>query len=135
MKINAPMSGAPTREIELLMADPSPDRVVGTEFMSGLVSGATMSAIPSPNRRTAGSTSMSTSDGGMSVAGRLRVASHAAESVGSRTYHNSPVAMMSGPATRNPRDPIRPANVPTRVESSVSMMPAGSPMAPAAVAV
>ena len=71
----------------------------------------------------------------MSVAGWPRVACHAAESVGSRTYHNSPAAMISGPATRNPRDPIRPASVPTRVESNVSMMPAGSPMAPAAVAV
>ena len=71
----------------------------------------------------------------MSVDGSLSVAVQAAESPGSRTYHSSPVPMISGPATRNPRDPMRPASVPIRVESNVSMMPAGSPIAPAAVAV
>ena len=43
--------------------------------------------------------------------------------------------MRIGPATRNRRAPRRPASVPTRAESSVSMIPVGTPMSPAAVAV
>ena len=45
------MSGWPTREIELLIADPSPENRPGTEPISVLVSGATTHEMPTPNSR------------------------------------------------------------------------------------
>ena len=50
MKMIAPSSGWPTREIELLMADPIPEKRPEIEPISVLVSGATTHEIPSPNR-------------------------------------------------------------------------------------
>ena len=47
MKMTAPSSGWPTREIALLIADPSPEKRPGTEPISVLVSGATTSEMPS----------------------------------------------------------------------------------------
>ena len=52
----------------------------------------------------------------------------AAESAGSRAHQSRPIAISSGPARRNRRGPSRPAIVPTRVDSSVSMIPAGTPI-------
>ena len=96
--------------------------------MSVLVSGATTSEIPSPNSRTYGSTSTSVDGGGMSVDGSLERACHGSVSAGIRASHSRPPAMISGPTTRNGRAPMRPASVPTRVESSVSRIPVGRPM-------
>ena len=50
MKMSAPRSGWPTREIELLIADPRPEKRPEIEPISVLVSGATTHEIPSPNR-------------------------------------------------------------------------------------
>ena len=50
MKMSAPSSGWPTRAIELLIADPSPEKRPEIEPISVLVSGATTSEMPSPNR-------------------------------------------------------------------------------------
>ena len=135
MKMSAPSSGWPTREIELLMAEPRPENRPGIEPISVLVSGATTSEMPSPLSSTAGRTSMKRSTGGMRVDGTAMAACQAAESTGTRAHHSVPSAISNGPASRNPRGPRRPAIVPTRAESSVSRMPAGTPMAPAASAV
>ncbi len=48
MKINAPASCGPTREIALLIADPTPELCTGTDVMSAVVSGATIMQMPSP---------------------------------------------------------------------------------------
>jgi hypothetical protein len=48
MKTVAATSGWPTRDSALLIADASPAFRIGTELMSPVVSGATMSARPSP---------------------------------------------------------------------------------------
>ena len=58
------------------------------------------------------------SSGGMRLDGSSSAAFHGAESAGMREYQSSPVAISSGPATRNRRDPSRPASVPIRVDSS-----------------
>ena len=62
-------------------------------------------------------------------------ARQAAEASGSRANQSRPMAINSGPATRNRRDPKRPASVPTRVDSTASMMPVGNPTTPAPRAV
>jgi hypothetical protein len=48
MKINAPASWGPTREIALLTADATPECSTGTERISALVRGATMIIKPMP---------------------------------------------------------------------------------------
>ena len=135
MKMMAPMSGEPTREIELLIADATPEKRPDTELMRVVVSGATTHEIPAPNSRIAGRTSTKTLGGGISVAGSEIVASHGAESAGRRAHQSRPVAMINGPATRKRRAPMRPATVPIRVDRSDSMSPLGMPTAPAASAV
>src|SRR5262245_62740277 len=101
MNTSAPMSGWPTREIELLIAAPSPEKRPGTEPINVLVSGATTHEIPSPNRMAYGNTSMNTSTGGISVDGSVTDAVQAAESTGRRAYHRSANDIRIGPATRN----------------------------------
>ena len=54
MKISAPSNGWPTREIELLMAEPIPEKRPEIEPIRVLVSGATTHEIPSPNRSDVG---------------------------------------------------------------------------------
>ena len=56
MKMSAPSSGWPTREIELLMADPMPEKRPEIEPISVLVSGATTQrdAEPEQHRVRAG---------------------------------------------------------------------------------
>ena len=73
--------------------------------------------------------------GGMSDDGSESVAVHGVESTGIRAYQSTPTDEISGPATRKRRDPIRPATVPTRVDSRTSRRPHGTPTAPAASAV
>ena len=48
--MSAPRSGWPTREIELLMADPTPEYRPEIEPISVLVKGATTNEMPTPNR-------------------------------------------------------------------------------------
>ena len=50
MKMSAPSSGWPTREIELLMAEPRPEKRPEIEPISVLVSGATTHEMPSPKQ-------------------------------------------------------------------------------------
>ena len=79
--------------------------------------------------------SVSVSSGGMRLAGSWSDAFHGAESAGMREYQSSPVAISSGPATRNRREPSLPASVPIRVDRVASRMPVGRPVMPAASAV
>src|SRR6188508_3496232 len=109
MKMIAPISGEPTREIELLIAEAMPEKRPETDPINVVVSGATTHEIPAPKSRIAGRTSMNTLGGGISVAGSEIVASHGAESAGSRAHQRRPSAMIVGPATRNGRAPVRPA--------------------------
>jgi hypothetical protein len=105
------------------------------EFISVLVRGATTSAIPMPNVTSAGSTSMNTDAGGMSVERSSSDARHGSEVAGIRDHHNMPAAISSGPMTRNGFGPIRPAAAPTRLDRTNSRMPVGRPTSAAAVAV
>ena len=56
--MSAPASCGPTREMALLMADPRPAWRAGTERISAVVSGATITARPKPNRSDEGRMSM-----------------------------------------------------------------------------
>jgi hypothetical protein len=71
-----------------LIAEPSPDRRSGIEFISVLVSGATTIEMPTPDRSTAGRMSIRTSTGGISVAGRARSACQGTEVGGRRAYQS-----------------------------------------------
>ena len=88
---------APTREIELLMAEATPEKRPETDPMSVVVSGATTHEMPAPNSSIAGRTSIRTARGGMSVAGRSKEASHGVESTGRRATQSSPADISSGP--------------------------------------
>jgi hypothetical protein len=74
----------------LLIAEPRPALRVGIEPMSVLVSGATTSEMPSPNVIRAGSTSMNTELGGISVDGFSNEAFHASDVAGSGPTTASP---------------------------------------------
>src|SRR3954465_3186222 len=117
------------------MAEATPALPVGTLDMRVDVSGATTIEIPTPNSTIAGRTSMNVAAGGTRVDGSVTVACQAIDVAGSRVYQRRPLAISSGPATRNGRAPIRPASVPMGVDSSARMIPFGSPTAPAASAV
>ena len=134
MNSSAPTSGWPTRDRALLIADPSPAFLVGIEFISVLVSGATTSEIPRPNRVSAGSTSTRTDIGGSSVERSSSVASHGSDVGVIRANGSMPTAMISGLITRNGFGPIRLAAAPTLVDSTTSRMPLGKPVSAAAVA-
>ena len=64
MKISAPASWGPTREIALLMAEPTPEFLTGTEVMSAVVSGATNIIKPTPKRIEPGRKSVKYEPGG-----------------------------------------------------------------------
>ena len=64
MKIAAPASCGPTREMALLIADARPDRWLGTERISAVVSGATVIMMPIPNKIPPGSKSVTYERGG-----------------------------------------------------------------------
>src|SRR4026208_1279615 len=113
-KMTAPRSGWPTLAMALLIAETSPEYRGGTEPMRVFVSGATMHAMPRPNRRTAGTTSMKTSGGGIKVTGSATDAFHGAESTGRRVSQSNPLATTRGPPTRKRRTPTPPAHAPIR---------------------
>ena len=64
MKINAPASCGPTREIALLIAEPTPEFLTGTEVIRAVVSGATRIISPMPNRIEPGRKSVKYERGG-----------------------------------------------------------------------
>src|SRR5437660_1329378 len=67
--MSAPASCGPTREIALLMADPSPELRTGTDLISAVVSGATMIIRPTPKMIEPGRKSMKYEAGGRYVLG------------------------------------------------------------------
>jgi len=69
MKIKAPSSGCPTRAIELLIAEPRPEKRPEIELIRVLVSGATTHEIPRPKSSTYGRMSTKYGPGGTRVAG------------------------------------------------------------------
>src|SRR2546428_2902332 len=91
-KISAPASWGPTREIALLMADPSPALCAGTDRISAVVSGATRRQSPRPKIIPPGRISMTYDNGGKDVAGVLGAG--CAGGVGAR--------LGSGPKTPSP---------------------------------
>ena len=124
MKMMAPRSGWPTREIALLIADPSPENRPGSS----------PSACSSAARRPARSRSR-TAGRGQDVdqdverrdqgrAGLDRRPATAPSQLGAARTRAGRTAMSSGPATRNAARPIRPATVPTRVDSTRQQDPA-----------
>src|ERR1700716_1941108 len=107
MKISAPASCGPTREIALLIAEPSPALRTGTDVMSALVSGATSIMIPTPNTIDPGKKSVKYEAGGKYVLGSPSCNRHGVLSVGTRANHRTPTAMITGPIAMNQRGPNR----------------------------
>src|SRR5690349_11980376 len=132
--MTADRSGWPTREIELLIAEARPALPTGIDDISVLVSGATTSEMPTPNSRIMGRMSTKVDVGGTNDEGLPIARRHGSVSAGMRASHRSPPAISNGPAMRNRRGPYRPASVPIRADSTVSRMPLGTPITPAAVA-
>src|SRR5215210_709590 len=133
--MTAPINGVPTRDKALLIADPRPAWRLGIELINVLVSGATTSEIPMPNRTRAGRTSMKIDAGGRNVEGLSSATVQGAEVVGIRAHHNIAAAMIRGPITRNGFAPIRPAQPPTGRESATRSSPVGKPTSDTPIAV
>ena len=64
MKIAAPASCGPTREIALLIAEARPELWPGTARINAVVSGATVIMMPIPKRMLPGSRSVTYDSGG-----------------------------------------------------------------------
>src|SRR5713101_7973428 len=96
-KIKAPASCGPTREIALLMADPSPALCAGTDRISAVVNGATSKDNPRPKMIEAGSKSITYDSGGRKVEGFCGSRCQAVVVAGMRAYQRTPSAMIAGP--------------------------------------
>src|SRR5215218_3284602 len=120
MKMRAPSSGCPTRDTELLIADPRPEYRPGTHAIRALVRGATTHDSPIPNVMAYGRMSVKTLVGGTRLAGFWTDAFHGSESAGRRAYQRTATAMSDGPISRKRLAPIRPAIVPILVDSTAS---------------
>src|SRR5256886_16920420 len=105
MKIAAPASCGPTREIALLIADARPDLCPGTDRISAVVSGATVIIRPMPKRMPPGSKSVTYETGGTNVAGLPGWKCQGALVAGMRANQSTPSAMMAGPNAMNQRGP------------------------------
>src|SRR4051794_13022849 len=105
MKISAPASCGPTREIALLIADPRPELRTGTDVIKAVVSGATMTMIPIPKMTFPGRKSIQYERGGRYVAGWLGSSFHGVLEEGTRAIHRTPRAMMRGPVAMKMRGP------------------------------
>src|SRR5258706_14855342 len=100
MNTVAAISGWPTRDSALLIAEARPALRTGTEPMSAVVSGATSIEMPMPKMIVAGNGSVSTSNGGTRLAAFEISAGQACDVGGTRTHHQRPAGMTSRPATR-----------------------------------
>src|SRR5438132_11080938 len=96
MKIAAPASCGPTREIALLIADARPDLCPGTDRISAVVSGATVIIRPMPKRMPPGSKSVTYETGGTNVAGLPGWKCQGALVGGVRGDQSTPSAMRVG---------------------------------------
>src|SRR6266852_9390555 len=134
-KIKAPASCGPTREIALLMADPSPALCAGIDRISAVVRGATVMESPRPKMIPAGKRSMRYDNGGWNVAGFCGSRCQGMLVAGTRAYHRTPSAMISGPTAMKMRGPYLAARLPNRDEKKIRKIEPGMPAAPAAAAV
>src|SRR5256885_1485138 len=134
MKITAPASCGPTREIALLIADATPEFRAGTLVMSAVVSGATMIESPNPNSSVAGRKSTSQLVGGRYVPGSPNANSHGLVVAGTRRYQSVPRHMSAGPTAMNAFGPYFPASAPNRELRNTRNSPDGMNARPAAAA-
>src|SRR5579864_4166109 len=134
MKISAPASCGPTREMALLIAEASPELWAGTEVISAVVSGATVIMMPMPKRIPPGSTSAKYDSGGMSDDGWLSTRCQPVLEAGKRAYQSTPSAMIAGPIAMNQRGPYLPARAPNREDPKIKKRKPGTPAMPAAAA-
>src|SRR6266498_2712470 len=135
MKMTAPASCGPTREIALLIADATPEFAGGTLVMSAVVSGATRMDRPKPNRRLAGRKSTSQLGGGRYVPGSPNANSQGLVVGGTRRYQSVPRHMRAGPMAMNAFGPYFPASAPKRELRNTRNSPGGMNARPAAAAV
>src|ERR1700704_6295216 len=135
MKISAPASWGPTREIALLIAEPTPELRTGTEVISAVVSGATIIISPTPNRMVPGRKSVKYESGGRYVPGSPGWSLQGVLLLGTRANHRTPRAMITGPIAMNQRGPYLAASIPNRAEKKIKKSDPGIPPAPAAAAV
>jgi hypothetical protein len=110
-------SNAPAREMALLMPDARPASSRPTEFITVVVSGATVTAIPNPRTLTAG----------------RNVAQYEPPTAG-RANAANPAAAISGPATSGGLGPNRSTSLPAQRDSTNMIRMNGSSAAPAAAA-
>src|SRR2546429_5543962 len=130
MKIAAPASCGPTREIALLIADARPDLCPGTDRISAVVSGATVIIRPMPKRMPPGSKSVTYETGGTNVAGLPGWKCQGALVAGMRANQSTPSAMMAGPIGPHPRGPDFAAKQPKRAEEKMRKSGPGVPARP-----
>src|SRR4029077_10874011 len=135
MKITAPASCGPTREIALLIADATPEFLDGTLVMSAVVSGATIIESPKPKSRVAGRKSTNQLAGGRSVPASPNVKSHGLVVAGTRRYQSVPRHMSAGPMDMNSFGPYFPDSAPKRELRNTRNSPEGTNARPAAAAV
>src|SRR5207247_10617974 len=132
--MSAPASCGPTREIALLMADPSPELRTGTDLISAVVSGATMIIRPTPKMIEPGRKSLKYEAGGRYVLGLSGLSLHGALLAGTRANHSTPTAMIRGTAALKIRGPDVAANLPNPLEKQMCTRLPRSPEAAAAAA-
>src|SRR3989442_1287759 len=135
MKIAAPASCGPTREIALLIADARPELCAGTDRIRAVVSGATVIIKPMPKRMLPGSKSVMYERGGTNVAGLPGWKCQGALVAGIRASQSTPSAMMAGPTALNPRGPYPEEKLPKRAEKKIRNSVPGMPARPAPAAV
>src|ERR1700674_3895011 len=135
MKISAPASWGPTREIALLIAEPTPEFRTGIDVSSAVVSGATMIMTPTPKMTEPGRKSVRYDSGGTYVLGSAGRSRHGMLLLGTRANHRTASAMIKGPMAMNQRGPYFAARLPNRAEKKIRKRERGIPAAPAAAAV
>src|ERR1700682_4599924 len=135
MKISAPASWGPTREIALLMAEPTPEFRTGTDVISAVVSGATMIMTPTQKMIEPCRKSVRYDSGGAYVLGSAGWSRHGVLWLGTRANHRTPSAMIRGPMAMNQRGPYFAARLPNRAEEKIKKREPGIPAARAAAAV
>src|SRR2546422_4783137 len=115
MKIAAPASCGPTREIALLIADARPELCAGTDRIRAVVSGATVIISPMPKRMPPGSKSVRYETGGTNVAGLPGWKCQGTLVAGMRANQCTLSVMIAGLIALKQRGPYFPAHLPQRV--------------------
>src|SRR5258708_18955981 len=135
MKMTAPASCGPTREMALLIAEATPEWTDGTLVISAVVRGATSIESPRPKSSWPGRKSMKKLDGGTQVPGSSNAKRQGLVVAGTRAYQRMPSAMIAGPTLMNTRGPYVAASAPNRELRKTRNSPDGMNASPAAAAV